>query len=435
MSRISEIINELNNLANGYISVKTIKGRKYYYLQFLENGKLKSKYIKKENLIEIKKQLARRKVLENELQKITSVGRSLPKLSKTIRKLSGYLMMGDVVVAIFDNGICTYYHEKLCPILIKRTKNISSFLSSRVIDASRTNAHLLKKALQIIDESDEMISLYAHSATITDNYWFKSFKSKLKYKDISFDGDTYSDLALNGELIAYPKVPKTTPELTTPGSFEKCWKRINDEWWLYKKGSENEIYSELFCAKVCEALKIPTAKYEYIDGYIRTKNFADKYNFEPMYSLAGDDDSYENVFNKLNELCPDFAKEYLLLIWFDTIVNNVDRHNENCGFLRNKKNGFIYSLAPNFDNNLALISRNETLNTRPNKDGFMRYFVNFIGNNDDARKYYKTLKLPKLTAKMISDCFKKLPYKKDEKLITNYVMGRYEYLLSLQKKI
>ena len=41
----------------------------------------------------------------------------------------------------------------------------------------------------------------------------------------------------------------------------------------------------------------------------------------------------------------------------DTIIFNMDRHTQNFGFLRDIDTGEIISLAPNFDNNVALISR------------------------------------------------------------------------------
>lgn len=41
----------------------------------------------------------------------------------------------------------------------------------------------------------------------------------------------------------------------------------------------------------------------------------------------------------------------------DALVFNVDRHTQNYGLLRSRETGEILSMAPNFDNNMALISR------------------------------------------------------------------------------
>ena len=431
MSRVSEIINELNNLPNGYISYKTIKNKKYSYFQYAENGKLKSRYIKESDLSAIINKLNRRKELEEKLKQLQSSGKNMPQLAENAKNLTGYIMMEDTKVASFENGELVSLNSELCPLLINRTHNLSRFLACRAIDKTRTNARLLKKVLQIKETDDSFVSLYSYGATITDNYWFKPKYSKLKYRDISFEGDFYSDLALTGELIVFPRTPKLTPQLTTPGSYEKCWKKIGDKWWLYKRGNENEIYSELFCSLLAQKMNIPTAIYEHEDSFIRTLNFADKYNFEPISSIALDDDSYENVFSCLLNVNSDCAKEYLLLVWFDCLVNNVDRHNENCGLLRNKKSGKIISLAPNFDNNLALISRSEILNMNANSDGFIKMFVGFLKSKAKAYELYKEIKLPKLTRKMVQDCFDQIDIKKDEDMIMNYIMNRYEVLSKL----
>ena len=45
------------------------------------------------------------------------------------------------------------------------------------------------------------------------------------------------------------------------------------------------------------------------------------------------------------------------MIFLDTIVANPDRHTNNFGLLRDTNTGMLMSLAPNFDNNMALIAR------------------------------------------------------------------------------
>lgn len=55
---------EFDTLPVGYISQKTINGKVQHYLQWRENGKLKSKYIRKDDLETVKEQIARRKELE-----------------------------------------------------------------------------------------------------------------------------------------------------------------------------------------------------------------------------------------------------------------------------------------------------------------------------------------------------------------------------------
>ena len=48
---------------------------------------------------------------------------------------------------------------------------------------------------------------------------------------------------------------------------------------------------------------------------------------------------------------------YLDILFMDALVFNVDRHTQNYGLLRSRETGEILSMAPDFDNNMALISR------------------------------------------------------------------------------
>ena len=434
MNGISDLIEKLKELPDGYIAVKNIYNKKYYYLKYYENGKQVSKYLKKNELEKIKNQLQERKEIENIIKDYETGGRNMPKLSDNAKSLTGSIMSCDKEVTKYENGVLIYKDEKLCPLLIKRTSNISSFLKGRVIDSNRTNSRLLKKVLNININNDEQISLYAYGAVITDNYWFKPKGSKLKYKDICFSGDYYSDLALKGELVIYPRTPKHSPQITAIGSFEKCWKKIDDNWWLYKKGTIEQIFSEIFCSLLAQKMNIPTVIYEYDDGFIKSKNFATEYNFEPMLGLIEEED-YNIIFDTLLNIDKNFASQYLLLSFFDCLINNIDRHNENLGLLRNKKTGKIISLAPNFDNNLALLGYDRKLIMEPNKDGFIKMFIRFLRNNKLANKMFKDLKIKKLTKETIKSCLKQTPIKIDDYDITNYVYKRYEYLVSFKNKI
>ena len=61
---------ELEQLPAGYISRKNIKGKVQYYLQWRENGKMKSRYISRNDLEAVEQQIAKRKKLEAAVERL-----------------------------------------------------------------------------------------------------------------------------------------------------------------------------------------------------------------------------------------------------------------------------------------------------------------------------------------------------------------------------
>ena len=66
----AEYQNSLALLKDGYISTKTISGKKYAYLQYRVNGKLFSEYVKGDRLPEVCAELDKRAVLLDRIREI-----------------------------------------------------------------------------------------------------------------------------------------------------------------------------------------------------------------------------------------------------------------------------------------------------------------------------------------------------------------------------
>ena len=427
MKSLSELLQELKLLPIGNIYKKTIHGKSYFYYQYFKSGKRYTEKISDDFARTLKPQIEKRKEIEKEIKLLKAKEKTLI-LSNSSNNLSGQIMNGDVPVAKFENGVLVDMNEEMVPLVIKRTHSIEKFLELRTIDMSRTNARILKKALNIQTADDYKIPLYTYALSVSDNYWFKPKHSKTSFEVLRFNSDSFSDMALKGDTSFFPAKASLTPELTTTGSFEKGWKLINGVWWLYKSGNNKQLFSELLCYEFATLIGIKTAKYEYADGYIRSKNFAEKYNYEPIAALADDNDNYEYVFNILVDMNESIAKDYLKIIFFDSVIYNLDRHNENLGLLRSKLTGKIYSLAPNFDNNLALISTVDTLSA-PSKDKFIELFIKFLNKNERAKELFNKISFPDISKEDISECIKKVPIliNNSNELIDS-IFDRYYYV-------
>lgn len=93
--------NELERLQKGCISKKKINGRTYYYLQWKENGKVKSKYIPIKELGQIQDQIEERRRWQ---MSIRNLKRSMRQIEKALGKglINEYKQNFQLTVGIFS---------------------------------------------------------------------------------------------------------------------------------------------------------------------------------------------------------------------------------------------------------------------------------------------------------------------------------------------
>ena len=339
--------------------------------------------------------------------------------------ISGKLMAGDREIASIRDNEIVACEESILPLYLKRTRDLEGWLASRAIDAHRTNSRLLKKVLRLKTSDDAETALAVNAATITDQYWIKPDDSELCWEDVRFKENFFDALALRGDPDSFSRKPSRTPELTNTGSFEKCWRLINGAWWMYKSGNELEYFSELFICRLGENLGLDIAHYEMDGNYIRSEDFTHgaKVNFEPVFSLMGENEDYNDCFDVIYGISPDLAEQYLRIVWLDTICFNMDRHTENFGFLRDVKTGKILSMAPNYDNNIALIARGYPASASRIGDGLIRFFREFLEQNAAAKAMYQRMELPLITGEIIDDCFAEVSFEIDRAFVREFILN------------
>ena len=108
------------------------------------------------------------------------------------------IFSADELVATWKNNKLTVVNDNLLPLYLKKVQNADMWLETRAIDSHRANSRLLKKALRLTDKDDVSTVAHVNAATITDNYWIRPFGSELKYSDVKFSDDYFSNLALKG---------------------------------------------------------------------------------------------------------------------------------------------------------------------------------------------------------------------------------------------
>lgn len=170
MTDIYELIRlleeKINALPTGYISKKNINGKTRYYLQWREEGKMKSKYIRDEELEELQQQIAERKRLQERLKEKkakymtsakknakyetnVSTGNNLIRMVKKVKGLEKRDVFEQITKYLYGND-----HTRVCAVYGLRRTGKTTMLFQSIADMSDEN---FKKSAYIkIRTTDQM---------------------------------------------------------------------------------------------------------------------------------------------------------------------------------------------------------------------------------------------------------------------------------------
>lgn len=339
-------------------------------------------------------------------------------------------MSKDNQIARIENNEITPILPDLLPVYLQLNGDLIEWLEDRAIDRHRTNSRLLKRLLRLTAAEDSEVAMRVNGSTITDTYWICLDDENLSYDDVRFHQNYFDNLALLGDPDSFNQLNRKdiinsrSPELTNIGSFEKCWKLENNHWWLYKQGNDQERFSEYFIYQLGKLLGFKMAQCELWDRGIKSLDFTvgATVNYEPAKSLVGDDVDYEFNYERIASVDPQMAKEYLDILFLDTICFNMDRHTENYGFLRDPETGQYNGMAPNFDNNIALISKGYPSDIERKNDLFIQDFLSLMDSIDQGYQ------IPELTDQIIQDALSLVPIEVNHKYISDFILNGYHQI-------
>lgn len=240
---------------------------------------------------------------------------------------------------------------------------IITFLSSRVLPLDRCNA---KKVINLLrmDQSNSpvyrtKIAIMCKAVSLQDKYWIKMENDNSKWKDIDLQQNKLSEIvaqvALHGSSLTL-EGRVSTPELTTQGSYAKCWKREKDGLYLYKRGwnGDDESRIEIEVSNILDKCNVRHLKYEKTEDNgiycCKCKCMTD----DRLSILSGSDFiSYCNVNNidwykKALEIDSDLIYKMFIV---DYLVSNRDRHSMNWGFWYDCNTMEILKCHPLYDHN------------------------------------------------------------------------------------
>lgn len=243
---------------------------------------------------------------------------------------------------------------------------INGWLEDR--KAFKHNHHLKRLMIDCGCETTEGFIRITHAASINDSYWIKKEDEEISWEDISFFknefNDTISKLAFEGLGLYGIQLSSTSPELTTDGSFRKCWRKEDNDIYLYKRGSSGtynsglEPYCEALASEIIGQADPESVRYSIVKLHRETatkcKSFANEdVGFVPLRKLVDKNITIQGLMDFFDKLgCLEKFRKMLVM---DAITFNIDRHLGNIGILVENDTQKPLGIAPNFDFNLSML--------------------------------------------------------------------------------
>lgn len=267
-------------------------------------------------------------------------------------------------------------HQRL-PFGIVNKDNIPDFYKfenwwrSRTIPLSRQG---LQKALREmnIGTPDELITKCL-GLSLSDQYWIKPMEQAVRWEDINFFDNDFSEDIGNILFSGKPSTPQLnmrSPDTAANGWLRKRWKIIDGKRCLIKGGGDlfhQQPFNEVIASMISQRLGISHVKYTL--GYAEKKlpiciceNFVTR---DTEFIAAGfinmvlPFDKSETKYEHFCRCCehlkiPNYIESLDEMLFLDYIIANQDRHLGNFGVIRNVDTLEFVGFSPIFDSGTSL---------------------------------------------------------------------------------
>ena len=290
------------------------------------------------------------------------------------------------VATIRGDGSCTIYYPSFMPYnlwlekargedLDTRLNNLTNFYywcSTRMLTLDRKyvkeilNSIGIKQATSDKDRAE--IALSYHAVCLTDVFWVRRIREKIRYKDIClYDhslSDAFVDVSLRGKALSTEnseliKREDWAGDLSTSGVCAKAWIRKDDGFWLLKGGDEYEVQAELLASRIARHFDADQVLYEpgSYDGAPITQSGI-MTSVEKSIVPAEHVEIYAvNHDTTLKDIvCSHDLYGFHMMNIIDYLVGNTDRHWGNWGFWVTNSDNRLGKLHPLMDFNRAFRS-------------------------------------------------------------------------------
>lgn len=360
-NEIRKIEKRLEALPKGYISKKTINGKERFYLQWREGGKIKSKYIKGENLESYRMALAERKRLEKDLYNLIegvemlSVAESEVAFGyNTYTRL--YLKWEDDVIGLVSgNNEVNFTKPNYNAVVSAYTKGktfwtrgeFMAFLSERIVSRDRRDIEkiLFKLGLSRYDVLEIAEATKAISAK--DMLWLADNEGDKMADAVSdvFDSVFRMKKDLVGDSVDTPEGYNIKRYGVYRGKYGIYKQRINPV--------STDMESEIAAYKLAKLMKVPCCRCYRVDKDQVFSAFEYDFMKEHIVHFRRIIDSRgENELENLIAARPRYISDFARMIAFDFVTRQDDRHLSNIAVKID--DGGLESFYPLYDNGRSL---------------------------------------------------------------------------------
>jgi hypothetical protein len=269
------------------------------------------------------------------------------------------------------------FHPEYLPIGIQLVKDLpdrkslNDWWRGRSIPASRSG---IREALTILHIAyTEQLLTKCYGLSLSDQYWINPRRHPLKWEDINFFTNNFSDdvgNALFGQVSENNDPDLISPCNTSDGWLKKKWKILDGERVLIKSGSNpfqqeplNEVIATSLHKRLNRAAYVPyrliwedNLPYSVCPNLVTPDTeLVSAYSIFKSRKRLNHHSFYEHFLLCCDQLGIPGMKEFLnYLLVFDYLIANTDRHFNNFGCVRNVETLQWQGPAPVFDSGTSL---------------------------------------------------------------------------------
>ena len=254
---------------------------------------------------------------------------------------------------------------------------LARFLASRRIPKGRAYLEEILRPYGLGPGDTKGIIDLSRGTSVNDAYSIVPADDDIPYREYNLFENDFDEVlhvvAYTGVLPASALGHGRPSDLTPSGAFPKAWRKVGGKLVLFKAGSivaapnyGREPYSEQLAWQVAAAGGFEAVEYALDEWQGKVCSTCELFNgpdiaFVPFelcltagqLGLA----DFQTALGYFEDVGGEAAERFRSMAVFDSLIANTDRHVGNFGVLRDNRTGEAVGMAPIFDNNVSLFTR------------------------------------------------------------------------------